>query len=65
MRQRTYKQIEDSRDRRLWFTQVIIPIASLAVVLYCNTEARENLKRSAGAIKYSISNVVSDLRSRV
>ena len=33
MRERTYKQIEASRNRRLWFTQVAMPMASMAVMV--------------------------------
>lgn len=33
MRERTYKQIEASRNRRLWVTQVAMPVASMAVMV--------------------------------
>lgn len=33
MRERTYKQIEASRNRRLWITQVAMPVASMTVMV--------------------------------
>ena len=33
MRERTYKQIEASRNRRVWVTQVAMPVASMAVMV--------------------------------
>lgn len=34
MRQRSYKQIEDSRNRRLWITSVIMPAIVAGSALY-------------------------------
>lgn len=50
----TYRQIETSRERRLWFTQVIMPTALVTAVLLGNKENREKLKEKAEDIKYKI-----------
>ena len=39
----TYKQIEASREARLWIGQVIIPAATAAAVIIANPEARQKL----------------------
>lgn len=41
MSNRTWRQIEDSRDRRLWFTQVVIPLGA-GVMLWMADEERRN-----------------------
>ena len=41
MRQRSWKQIEDSRDRRLWLTQVFIPLAGGVLFWMSDEERRE------------------------
>ena len=37
----TYKQIEASREARLWIGQVIIPAVTAAVVVFANPEIRQ------------------------
>ena len=41
MRQRSWKQIEDSRNRRLWLTQVGLPIGGAFLVWMSDEERRE------------------------
>ena len=41
MRQRSWKQIEDSRDRRLWLTQVALPAGGAFLVWMGDKERRE------------------------
>ena len=50
----TYRQIEASRERRLWFTQVIMPTALVAAVVLGNKENREKMKEKAKDLKYKI-----------
>lgn len=50
----TYRQIESSRERRLWITQVIMPTALVAAAILGNKEVRENLKDKASDIKEKI-----------
>ena len=46
----TYKQIEASRELRLWLGQVIIPAVGTVVIL-ANPEVRSKLKEKVGGIK--------------
>lgn len=41
MRERTWKEIENSRDARLWVTQVLIPIAGGVVYWMSDADRRE------------------------
>lgn len=64
MRQRTYKQIEDSRDRRLWMTQVVIPLATLGVILCTNDNARREIKNAITKAKLFGSAVVNSAKNK-
>lgn len=50
----TYRQIESSRERRLWITQVVMPTALVAAAILGNREVRENLKDKATDLKEKI-----------
>lgn len=50
----TYRQIESSRERRLWITQVVMPTALVAAAILGNKEVRENLKDKATDLKEKI-----------
>jgi len=53
----TYKQIEASRNVRLWVTQIGIPVASLAItVLIAFPEVRQAIGKKAVDIKNSVQN---------
>ena len=52
----TYKQIEASREARLWLGQIIIPAASAAVAFLTIPEVRQMVATKANQIKYSIEN---------
>lgn len=41
MSKRTWRQIEDSRDRRLWITQVGLPVAGGVLFWMSDVERRE------------------------
>lgn len=48
----TYKQIEASREIRLWIGQVIVPaITTAAAVLYMNPELRQKAAEKVNNIK--------------
>lgn len=49
----TYKQIEASREIRLWITQVIMPALALALVV---PESREVIVTKAKEVKDKIKN---------
>ena len=50
----TYKQIETSREIRLWLGQIIIPAASVALAILSIPEVRYSIGRKATSIKESI-----------
>ena len=51
----TYKEIENSRNKRLWVTQVIIPVATLATsVVVAVPEARKAIVDKTVQVKDSI-----------
>ena len=43
----TYKQIEASREARLWIGQVLIPVATCAAIVMTNSNIRSTLKTKA------------------
>lgn len=51
----TYKQIETSREIRLWIGQIIVPAATaVAAVMYMNPELRTKVTTKASEIKNQI-----------
>lgn len=50
----TYKQIEASRELRLWIGQIIVPALTLAATTMAIPEVREAVAAKAEDIKYSI-----------
>lgn len=44
----TYKQIEATRELRLWIGQVIVPVVSVSVILLANPDVR---KLAAGKVE--------------
>lgn len=40
----TYKQIEASREARLWIGQVLVPVATCAAIVMTNPNIRSTLK---------------------
>ena len=52
----TYKQIEASREARLWVGQILVPTVSAAVAVLSIPEVREMVAAKANQIKYSIEN---------
>lgn len=51
----TYKQIEASRELRLWIGQVIVPAIGVSVALLANPEVRQAVNEKAKAIKAKLS----------
>jgi len=49
----TYKQIETSREVRLWIGQIIVPVASLAVTAMAIPQVREAVVSKAKSVKES------------
>ena len=52
----TYKQIEASREVRLWIGQIIVPAASVVVATLSIPEVRRMIATKAASIKESIQN---------
>lgn len=51
----TYKQIEASREIRLWIGQVIVPaVATVAAIFYTNPELRDKAANKVNDIKRNI-----------
>ena len=43
----SYKNIERSREARLWISQVIIPVGGIALVTFANPNVRQLAKEKA------------------
>lgn len=52
----TYKQIEASREARLWIGQIIVPAASVVVATLSIPEVRQMVATKAESVKESIQN---------
>lgn len=52
----TWKQIEASREIRLWFKEVIVPTAVVGGILASNPEVRESVKAKYNKVKDSVQN---------
>lgn len=50
----TWKQIETSREIRLWISQIIVPAATVTGTLMAIPEVREGVKAKAIEIKEKI-----------
>ena len=50
----TYKQIEASRERRLWIGQIIVPALTLATSVLAIPEVREAVSEKLKDMKYSV-----------
>jgi len=54
----TYKQIEASREVRLWIGQIIVPAASVAVAILAIPEVRQAIGTKVTNVKESIQNKI-------
>lgn len=50
----TYKQIEASRELRLWIGQIVVPALTLAAAAMAIPEVRQTIAAKAENVKYSI-----------
>lgn len=50
----TYKQIEASREMRLWIGQMIIPAAAAAVAIASNPNTRDYISKKYNNVKSRI-----------
>lgn len=63
MRKRTYKDIEASRNARLWITSVVLPTATLAATLYSNDEIRKTINSAVSGVTNSIKSTASKVKN--
>lgn len=52
----TYKQIEASRELRLWIGQIVVPAAGVAIATLSIPEVRQAIAAKASSMKESIKN---------
>lgn len=52
----TYKQIEASREARLWIGQIIVPAVTLAATTLAIPEVRQAIAMKAKVVKQSLEN---------
>lgn len=50
----TYKQIEASRELRLWIGQVIVPAIGVSAVIFANPDVRRAAVEKVEAVKQKI-----------
>ena len=50
----TYKQIEASREMRLWIGQVIVPAAAAAITIASNPQTRNYISKKYNDVKSRI-----------
>lgn len=50
----TYKQIEASREARLWIGQIIIPAIMFAGAMLAIPEVRQAVAEKANSVKWSV-----------
>ena len=50
----TYKQIEASREMRLWIGQVIVPAAAAAIAIASNPQTRNYISKKYNNLKSRI-----------
>lgn len=62
---KTHKQIEASRNTRLWITNVLFPATSLVVTLFTIPEIRKAASSGVKKVKGSFSNLLSKRRKKV
>ena len=63
-RERTYKEIEDSRNTRLWITEVVIPVLGIAAWVYTNESARNDLKKLGKKAKEKVDNKIIEFKAK-
>ena len=53
----TYKQIEASREMRLWIGQVIVPAAAAAIAIASNPQTRNYVSKKYNDVKSRMRNL--------
>ncbi len=58
----THRQVETSREARLWIGQVIVPGITVAASLMSIPEVRRAVCWKAREVKYSVQNKINNIR---
>lgn len=53
-RPKTYLEIEESRNRRLWFKEVVLPIMAISAYVFSNKNNRDYVANKGKEIKDGI-----------
>lgn len=53
-RPKTYLEIEESRNRRLWFKEVVLPLAAISAYIFSNQNNRDYVAKKGKEIKDGI-----------
>ena len=64
MKEKSWKQIQSSHERRMWVTQVILPLVGWGVVLITNDNAREAVVDTVKIIKNRTEEKLNDLKKK-
>lgn len=64
MKEKSWKQIQSSHERRMWVTQVILPLVGWGVVLMTNDNAREAVVDTVKVIKNRTEEKFNDLKKK-
>lgn len=61
MSKKTWKDIEESRNRRLWITGVGLPIVGMFTMLYCNVPG---FREGVNNIPYNVKKKAAHIKNR-
>lgn len=59
---KTWKQIESSRERRLWLTQVAIPTVMIGIAAYQIPEVRAKAREMKWKVQCGVANLSDKIR---
>ena len=60
----TRKQIEAARERRLWLTQIVVPVTSTAVAALSIPEVRQTIAAKCSQVKAEIQYKTENLKQK-
>ena len=62
-RNRTYKDIEDSRNTRLWITEVILPATGMALFALSNENITRELKKGVFKVRTKTTEIGHNIKN--
>lgn len=63
-RPKTYLQIEESRNRRLWFKEVVIPSAVILTYIFSRDDVRAAVKTKKGELSEYVTQKLERIHSK-